>query len=95
MPYAETAYSPTIGVHVTSECTINSLDTAVFLYLEVAVGRHQSLQLDIVCRQLDDGFLIALTIRFLYAHTYQSQFAVCILNIDTRTFRLYHQPRLL
>ena len=95
VPYAETTNGSTLSVHMASECSIHSLDAAVFLHLEVAVGRHQSLQLDIVRRQLDDGFLIALCIRFLYAHTYQSQFAVCILNIDTRTFRLYHQPRLL
>ena len=93
--YAETTYGSTLSVHVASECSIHSLDTAVFLHLEVAVGRHQALQLDIVSRQLDDGFLIALCIRFLYAYSYQSQFAVCILNIDSRTFGLNHQSRLL
>ena len=65
VPYLKAAEFSLSAVYLSGKLTVGRFNAAVFQYLEVAVGRYQSLQLYMVGCQLDFAHGISVLVLFL------------------------------
>ena len=93
VPYLKADF-PFAAVYLSGKLTVGRFNAAVFQYLEVAVGRYQSLQLYMVGCQLDFAHGISVLVLFLHAHPDKGNLSCIVLRIQTGTFRLYDKPGL-
>ena len=71
------------------------LDASVLQDLEIIVGCHKALHLDMVPGQLHHADPVTVSVRLVHTHADKRQFPVRVLGVDARAFRLHHKPRLL
>ena len=74
---------PLGGLYLALELTVEGLYASILEYLEVAIRRNKSFELDIVGSELDDRLGVTVGIYLLNAHTDKAHLAVGILGKDT------------